>query len=45
MRHCCQTYEAAKASYNEALDVKPGEQYPKDKLAEIEKLRTSVFGK
>lgn len=27
----------AKAGYNEALGVKPQEQYPKDKLAEIEK--------
>lgn len=32
------TYDAAKAAYNEALGVKPGEQYPKDKIAEIEKL-------
>jgi Trp operon repressor len=32
------TYDAAKAAYNEALGVKSGEQYPKDKIAEIEKL-------
>ena len=30
------SFEAAKAKYNEALVVKPTEQYPKDKLAEIE---------
>ncbi|MCW3072836.1 MAG: hypothetical protein JWO44_2726 [Bacteroidetes bacterium] len=32
------TYDAAKGAYNEALAVKSGEQYPKDKLAEIDKL-------
>jgi Trp operon repressor len=32
------TYDAAKAAYNEALTVKSGEQYPKDKLSEIDKL-------
>ncbi len=32
------TYAAAKTAYNEALAIKPNEQYPKDKLAEIEKL-------
>jgi hypothetical protein len=31
------TYDAAKAGYNEALGLKPAEQYPKDKLAEIDK--------
>ncbi|MBI4929561.1 MAG: hypothetical protein HY841_02275 [Bacteroidetes bacterium] len=33
-----QTFANAKASYNEALTYKPDEQYPKDKLAEIEKI-------
>nr|MDQ3048668.1 hypothetical protein [Bacteroidota bacterium] len=32
------TYDAAKVSYNEALTLKSTEQYPKDKLAEIENL-------
>jgi hypothetical protein len=32
------TYDAAKSAYNEALAVKSGEQYPKDKLSEIDKL-------
>ena len=32
------TYAAAKTAYNDALGVKPGEQYPTDKLAEIETL-------
>jgi hypothetical protein len=30
------TYSAAKAAYNEALSVKPSEQYPTDKISEIE---------
>jgi len=30
------TYSAAKAAYKEALDVKPSEQYPTDKISEIE---------
>ncbi|MGZ4116687.1 MAG: hypothetical protein ACXVPY_04375 [Bacteroidia bacterium] len=30
-------YTAAKAGYNEALGIKAAEQYPKDKLAEIDK--------
>lgn len=29
-------YEAAKSAFNEALSIKANEQYPKDKLAEIE---------
>ncbi len=33
-----QDYTSAKAAYNEALGYKPSEKYPKDKLAEIEKL-------
>ncbi len=32
------TYAAAKTAYNEALGVKPGEQHPTDKLAEIDSL-------
>jgi len=32
------TYANAKAAYNEALTYKPNEQYPKDKLAAIEKI-------
>ena len=39
------TYDAAKAAYNEALGVKPGEQYPKDKIAEIEKLLADLAAK
>ncbi|GIV26607.1 MAG: hypothetical protein KatS3mg027_0421 [Bacteroidia bacterium] len=31
-------WNAAKSAYNEALGYKPNEKYPKDKLAEIEKL-------
>ncbi len=31
-------YQGAKTSYNAALSIKPGEQYPKDKIAEIDKL-------
>ena len=31
-------YEEARSKYNEALGVKPGEQEPKDKIAEIEKI-------
>ena len=31
------TYLAAKTAYNEALGLKPNEQYPKDKLLEVEK--------
>ena len=30
------TYEAAKGNYNEALSYKPNEQYPKDKITEID---------
>ena len=31
-----ENYEAAKSKLNEALGIKPSEQYPKDKLTEIE---------
>lgn len=31
-------YESAKSSYNDALGIKPSEKYPKDKIAEIDKL-------
>ncbi len=31
-------YSDAKSAYNGALDVKPGEQYPKDQIAAIDKL-------
>ncbi len=31
-----QDYEGAKQAFNEALSIKPNEQYPKDKLGEIE---------
>ncbi len=36
------TYAAAKTAYNEALTVKPGEQYPTDKIAEADKLMGDV---
>ncbi len=36
------TYAAAKTAYTEALTVKPGEQYPTDKIAEAEKLMGDV---
>jgi len=36
------TYTAAKTAYNEALAVKPGEQYPTDKIAEADKLMGDV---
>ncbi|MCX6295965.1 MAG: hypothetical protein NTX97_07845, partial [Bacteroidetes bacterium] len=39
------TYDAAKASYNEALGVKSTEQYPKDKIAEIEKIQDELANK
>ena len=35
-------YEAAKAKYNEALAVKSAEQYPKDKITEIDGLLTAI---
>ncbi|MBN8696302.1 MAG: hypothetical protein J0L87_07210, partial [Bacteroidetes bacterium] len=39
------TYDAAKAAYTEASGLKPGEQYPKDKIAEIEKLLADLAAK
>jgi hypothetical protein len=38
-------YEGAKGSYTEALGVKPVEQYPKTKLAEIDKLLGELANK
>jgi hypothetical protein len=35
------TYAAAKTAYNEALSIKSSEQYPKNKLAEIDQLLSS----
>ena len=35
-------YALAKAGYNEALGIKPGEAYPKQKLAEIDKLMANA---
>ena len=39
------TYEAAKTAYNDALGIKSAEQYPKDKLAEIEKILAELANK
>ena len=39
------SYEAAKGKYNEALGVKPDEQYPKTKLTEIEGLLAELAKK
>ena len=36
------SYDPAKAEYNNALAVKPAEQYPKDKIAEIEKIIAEI---
>jgi hypothetical protein len=38
-------YEGAKSKYNAALGVKPNEQYPKDKIAEIEKILADLAAK
>jgi len=39
------TYEGAKTSYNEALALKPAEKYPKDKIAEIDKILADILAK
>lgn len=38
-------YSGAKASYNDALGLKPAEKYPKDKLEEIDKAITEAAAK
>jgi len=38
-------YEEAKSSFNQAIGVKPNEQYPKDKIAEIDKLLAEIAAK
>ncbi|MCB9359866.1 MAG: hypothetical protein H6587_10380 [Flavobacteriales bacterium] len=38
-------YEAARSNYNEAVGVKSGEQYPKDKITEIDKLLAEIAKK
>ena len=38
-------YPAAKGTYNEALALKSAEQYPKYKIAEIDKLMSAMAGK
>jgi hypothetical protein len=40
-----QDWTAAKAGYNEALSIKPNEQLPKDKLAEIDKAMAALAAK
>ncbi len=40
-----QDWVAAKAGYNEALSIKPNEQLPKDKLAEIDKAIAAIAAK
>ena len=39
------SYDAAKGKYNEALGVKPNEQYPKDKLTEIDGILAEIAKK
>jgi hypothetical protein len=36
------TYELARASYAEASGLKPAEQYPKDKIAQIDKITADI---
>lgn len=38
-------YDEAKSNYNQALGVKPNEQYPKDKITEIEKILADLAAK
>src|SRR5690606_30689640 len=38
-------YEDAKAKYNEAIDIKPDEKYPKDKIAEIDTILADLAKK
>lgn len=38
-------YEAAKFTYNEAVGIKSNEQYPKDKIAEIDQLLAEIAKK
>ncbi len=38
-------YNDAKSKYNDALGIKPNEQYPKDKIAEIEKTLSMLAAK
>jgi tetratricopeptide (TPR) repeat protein len=38
-------YESAKQKYEEALRLKPGEQYPKDKLSEISNIESALAAK
>lgn len=39
------SYDDAKSNYNQALGIKPNEQYPKDKIKEIEKILTDLAAK
>jgi hypothetical protein len=36
------TYDLAKAAYKDASDLKPAEQYPKDKMAQIDKIMGDI---
>lgn len=38
-------YYKAKAAYNNALGIKPGEQYPKDKIAEIDRILEEKYNR
>lgn len=39
------SYDDAKSNYNQALGVKPNEQYPKDKIKEIDKILADIAAK
>lgn len=39
------SYDDAKSNYNQALGVKPNEQYPKDKIKEIDKILADLAAK